>query len=280
MFLWQFIGCYRSTRLLSIVGMRSSCRCGVYLIDTFPLFTHRSCLHFFGLPHLLDGIRGCLDQIVSILHGWSGRTQIDRDRWSKGYEMWLERRDGDRIFCCQWALGYGCTFEQCRILLGSGSMTILRSIQSGWIRKCLFPGSGLSKFIWIKYRFHDPDSPITPLELLQKYRVFRRQIIGKRGEVIPISLHSFPLLIQPLLKSLNILGQKILPTDLIPIPKMINTLIRKQSHLIQSLIKKLFLAPINIPILLLRFFIPSFDHSTRDAVIEVCFELYLWAGLL
>lgn len=58
---------------------------------------------------------------------------------------------------------------------------------------------------------------------------------------------------------------------------MINSLIGKQSHFIESFSKELFLAPINIPVIIFGLLIRSLGQGCRDAICEECLEFYIGA---
>lgn len=85
----------------------------------------------------------------------------------------------------------------------------------------------------------------------------------------------FAFFIKRFLIFLNIFGHEILPADFIPIAKMINSTIGKQSNSIQSFIQKLFFAPIYIPFIILSPFIASSLHGLGDTIVKECFILYI-----
>jgi hypothetical protein len=62
-----------------------------------------------------------------------------------------------------------------------------------------------------------------------------------------------------------------------PIPKMIDFLIRKQSYLIQGFSKILLLTPIDIPIITLRLFVPPRLKCIFDTVGKIGFVFDLGA---
>ena len=54
---------------------------------------------------------------------------------------------------------------------------------------------------------------------------------------------------------------------------MVDALVRKQPHFVQSFVEELFFAPIYIPVFVVSFFIASVEHGGRNTVIKKSFEL-------
>lgn len=54
---------------------------------------------------------------------------------------------------------------------------------------------------------------------------------------------------------------------------MVDSPIRKQSNFIESLIDEFFLAPVDVPVVVLGLFVSSPKHGLLNAVGEKCFEL-------
>lgn len=84
------------------------------------------------------------------------------------------------------------------------------------------------------YRLHYPHSFVGPFELFKKDRVLCWKIISERSEVVCRSFLRLTILLELLFISLNILGKQVFSANLIPISKMIDPLVGKQSHFIQS----------------------------------------------
>ena len=83
-------------------------------------------------------------------------------------------------------------------------------------------------------RFHDPHQFLifASFVFLMKNGILTGQVISKRKVIIPRCFFCLPLPFQCFFISLHILREKVLPANLIKIAKMVNPLLRKQSHLI------------------------------------------------
>ena len=86
----------------------------------------------------------------------------------------------------------------------------------------------------------------------------------------------FSFFIKSLFKPLDIFGKEIFAADLIPVPKMIDSFVRKQPNFIECFRDEFFFTPINIPVIIFSISIASdILESLFDGVIEVCFKFYL-----
>lgn len=129
-----------------------------------------------------------------------------------------------------------------------------------------------------QYRFHDPQCASLILlilfELLKKDHVLARHEEGGGQKIVLIRLLDIALLIQTSFKLLQILTKRILPTQLIPAPKMINLSLREESMFLKNPVNLLLLTPHNIPIISLHFSPFPSHQAFVHAVPERCLEFY------
>lgn len=129
------------------------------------------------------------------------------------------------------------------------------------------------------YGLHDPYDFLIfgSFELLQEDWVFTRQVVSEWKIVIARCFFSFSLLFQSLFIAFNIFGKQVLSTNLIVVPKVIDSSFGKESHFIKSLRDVLFLAPINIPIFIFSLIVLSALHCFLNTVSKKGFKLDLVA---
>lgn len=128
-------------------------------------------------------------------------------------------------------------------------------------------------------RLHNPDSFIvlfsSPLVLFQKNGVFRGHIIRKRHKVIVVSLLLFSFFIQCSFILLHIPGEQILPTNFIKISKMIDSFVGLYPHAVKCFRNKLFLTPVDIPIICLSLGVLMSLHCFQNTITKISLELNL-----
>lgn len=103
------------------------------------------------------------------------------------------------------------------------------------------------------YRLHYPNYFLifAFFEFLSKDGILAWHIIRERKIVISSRFICLPFTFKRLFISFNIFREKILPTNLIEIPEMVDPPFWKQPDLIKSLADKLLLAPVDIPIVII-----------------------------
>mmetsp|Transcript_1881 Transcript_1881/g.6340 ORF Transcript_1881/g.6340 Transcript_1881/m.6340 type:complete len:261 (+) Transcript_1881:626-1408(+) len=114
--------------------------------------------------------------------------------------------------------------------------------------------------------FHDPHAA-RPLEFLDEHRVLPRQHETQGGEVVEI--RRGPLALRRSLHPLQILHQKILPTQLAAVTEVVQTLRRVEVRRVEDLVHPLTLRPEDVPVeVRLRLDPPAARHDVVNRVAE------------
>lgn len=184
-----------------------------------------------------------------------------------------------RTFCAQLIKGYECIAEQCKVPADCWDLTNQKSHRFLETERCLFLDFFQSMLFYC-YGLHDPDYflVLTALEFFKKDRVLTGQTVSQRKVIISCCFFSLPLTLDGLLVAFYVFGEEIFSTDFIEISEVVDSLFWKEANFIECLGNILFLAPVNVPIIIFSLSVLSAEHCFLDAIGEVSLEFDIVAA--
>jgi hypothetical protein len=128
--------------------------------------------------------------------------------------------------------------------------------------------------LFYSYGLHDPNYFLvfTALEFFKKDRVLTGQTVCQRKVIISCCFFSLPLTFDGLLVAFYVFGEEIFSTNFIEISEVVDSLFWKETNFVECLGNILFLAPVNIPIIIFSLSVLSAEHCFLDAIGEVSLE--------